>query len=142
MSDGWRNNYAQQKYRASSSSANKDKQHVSHKLSIEVAKYIASGIAGPAAARNRAAVNHPSNFQMKSAYTNMSTDRKLDRAIMDKADTRERLTLREEKRARIQVKQIMQGKYTPRFKEEARDHYKSLRTSSGKSLWDDRKFYY
>jgi hypothetical protein len=81
-SSEWRDQKSQDSYRESSRSQNKSDQHVSHQVSIEVAKSIDDHNRGPTAAANKAAINSPSNFHMKNAHTNQSIDRKLDDEII------------------------------------------------------------
>eukprot|EP01125_Pyxidicula_operculata_P016765 TRINITY_DN5798_c0_g1_i1.p1 TRINITY_DN5798_c0_g1~~TRINITY_DN5798_c0_g1_i1.p1 ORF type:complete len:145 (-),score=26.62 TRINITY_DN5798_c0_g1_i1:88-522(-) len=139
-SKSWRNKHAQNKYRQSSRSQNKDKKEVSHQLSIKVAKKIDSHIRGPTASSNRAAVNDHSNFYMKNIKTNRSTDNKLDNGIIKKMDSGEKLTRDETHRARIQAKQIQSNsKYTHAFKKESKKVYRDLKSNDKKVIWDNRR---
>ena len=134
-----RDSNAQQKYRGSSRSQNKDSQHVAHKYSLELVAHVQSRTPGPQAASLRSSVNAPSNFRMVSVSTNQSDHRQIDRSLMAKATSGETLTKREETRARQQVASVQSSASIPSgHYAAAQEFYKSLETQDGSTLWDAR----
>lgn len=136
----WRDSYAQRQYREYSRSQNKDSQHASHQISIDVARYIDSHVPGRTAQANIDAVNSFSNFYMKDAYTNQSTDNRLDAGIMRKFESGEPLSYAETARARIQAREFQTNTgFTDAYWSAARDLYRGLQSSDGYAIWDDRR---
>ena len=136
-----RDSYSQQKYREQSQSENKSKQDVSHIVSLEIASQIQSHTRGPANVTDlKDCTNSSENFRMVSTPTNRKDHREIDKALMEKSETSEPLTQREEARARRQV-DVLQGQQDelpPGFYKQAKATYKSMKTQDGKTVWDGR----
>jgi len=133
-----RDNYKQQKYRkASVFLGEKDCSHI---YSLYLTTYIQNSVPGPKPIFQLSyAVNSSDNFRMVQPKTNRSKHKKIDKAIIEKFESGDILTLEEEKRARLQVKflqgnvDISDGHYKGAIK-----FYKGLKTKDGKTLWDLR----
>lgn len=135
-----RDTHSQAKYRKASRSKNKDSQHVSHTVSLEIANEIQSHAHGPPSESLSGCLNNPSNFRMVDAHTNQVTHRRLDAGITEKAQTGEVLTQREQSRASQQATVLQTSKTLPKgIKNSARKFFKSLKTRNKKTVWDGRK---
>ena len=127
--DPWRDSYRQRQYREQSSSRFKDSKDVSHKLSIETARFIEEK-AGKRFddGKMRDLLNDGANLRMVDSHTNRSDHRKIDRSLMNKYETGEPLTARERERAVGQikvVKKVFQENY-PKAANEMFSFYKGL----------------
>lgn len=138
-----RSQHKQSEYRESSKSENKAKQHVSHIVDLNLVSHISQQAKGrektPALKK---VFNSPDNFYMVHQKTNLIEHKGIAKALMEKAESKKKLTKKEEKRARMQVDVLHQNKeLLPKgFLNAAQRFYKKLETGDGKTLFDKRKF--
>ena len=138
----WRKPHEQAKYREQSRSQHKGTKDASHILSLERAAAIQSHSKGrESCAGMKALLNQPANFRMIDKGTNRKSHRDIDKQLSRKRRSSETLTLAEAKRAKQQVGYLQSYQdICPRgFYESAKKDYKSLKTPSHRTLWDERR---
>ena len=87
-------------------------------------------------------LNLPGNLRMVNSKTNLSEHNIIDNALIANATSGEVLTTKEENRATLQVNFILSTAaeyFTESTLAAFRKFYKALKTSSGRTLWDERR---
>ena len=149
----YRDSYQQKKYREESKSKYKDSKEVAHILSGQIlSKVLATADQGGShRSRGRPPKNEtddvrelsnaPSNMRMVNTSTNRQEHVKADNALVRKADSGEKLTRKEEGRARQQVASVQsdQDKLRKVTYKSHKKFYDKLETQSGRNVWDGRK---
>ena len=142
----FRQPHKQKAYHDQSQSQYKDDKEASHIVSLRIAKAALNKnrIPGRPPAEEcedvKALLNHPSNLRMVLQETNRVDHERIDTAIIDKSESREKLTAKEEHRARLQASVIQENKDILEYVTYGcfKTFYQKLRTQSGQVVWDAR----
>lgn len=149
----YRDPYQQKKYREESKSEHKDSKEAAHILSGQISSKVLATADQGGGHRSpgrppknetddvREVSNAFSNLRIVNRGTNRQDHVKADNALVRKADSGEKLTRKEEERARQQVAVLQSGqdeldKVTYKS---YKKFYDKLETQSGKKVWDGRK---
>jgi hypothetical protein len=142
-----RDSHAQQKYREDSQSQHKESKEAAHTVSHSISATVREHYRGPGRVPNdeskivKEVMNDDGNMRMVSRDTNRREHVHLDKQIVEKRETGEPLTPKEEDRARLQTGYIQKRQDDlPKSTYNAyKNLYAELETSSGKKVWDGRK---
>ena len=150
----YRDPYQQKKYCEESKSKYKDSKEVAHILSGQISSKVLATADQGGSHRSRGRPpknetddvrelsNAPSNMRMVNTSTNRKDHVKADNALDRKAaDSGEKLTCKEEERARQQVALVQsdQDKLSKVTYKSYKKLYDKLETQSGRNVWDGRK---
>jgi hypothetical protein len=140
----FRDSNAQQQYREDSQSQYKESKEAAHTVSHSISATVLNEYRGPGPVPDverevvKEVMNDPGNMRMVSRDTNRSEHVHLDNQILEKRETGEPLTQREEDRARQQTEYIQSRQDDlPKSTQNAYGNfYDGISTKSGEKLWD------
>ena len=143
----FRDSHAQQQYREDSQSQHKDSKEAAHTVSHSISATVLNEYRGPGRVPNderervREVVNDDPNMRMVNRDTNRREHVHLDKQIVEKRETGEKLDRKEENRARQQTGFIQsQQDELPKSAYGAyKNFYGEMKTKSGHKVWDGRK---
>eukprot|EP00742_Colponemidia_sp_Colp-10_P004001 GILJ01004268.1.p1 GENE.GILJ01004268.1~~GILJ01004268.1.p1 ORF type:complete len:124 (-),score=13.53 GILJ01004268.1:489-860(-) len=121
----------------------KDEKDAAHTVSLELACFIQGIVPGPQPVAALCELfNLAQNFRMVKIETNRSKHRMIDMALMSKYESGGCLTKQEHKRASRQVEFLYEFRHKAPdgFLNGASKFYKALRTDTGATLWNKRRF--